>query len=84
MAAGSVANVACNLRRPHPLGPGPATDYDLTVLLGLPIILGSVAGAMLNKASAPASVGAVVGGARRSVAQRHGLAFWHVAPLWEW
>jgi hypothetical protein len=49
MVAGSVANVLCNLPRPHPLRRGPATSYDLCVLFGLPVIVGSAVGTLLNK-----------------------------------
>ena len=50
MAAGGVVNVACNAKKRHPLRPeGPVVDWDLALMLSVPVILGSVIGALVSQ-----------------------------------
>lgn len=46
--ASSVANLGFNISRRNVLRPGPLIDWELVLLFGPPIVVGSIAGSYIN------------------------------------
>lgn len=48
ITAAGVANIMINMPRKGPSGQGPLIDWDLTLMLGPPLVLGAMGGSYVN------------------------------------
>jgi uncharacterized membrane protein YfcA len=56
IVGGTLANLAFNVRRKHPLRAGPLIDWDLILVMEPSTILGALFGGYLNKVCRPSGL----------------------------